>query len=42
MKLASFHAAGRDRLGAAVEELALIDLAEAAAAASLDHWPPAT
>ena len=36
MKLASFHAAGRDRLGAAVEELALIDLAEAAAAASLD------
>jgi 2-keto-4-pentenoate hydratase/2-oxohepta-3-ene-1,7-dioic acid hydratase in catechol pathway len=36
MKLASFHAAGRDRLGAAVDELALVDLAEAAVAASID------
>ena len=32
MKLASFHAQGRDRIGAAIAEDALIDLAEAAAA----------
>ena len=36
MRLASFHAAGRDRLGAAVDEQSLIDLAEAAAAAGLE------
>lgn len=33
MKLASFHAHGRDRIGAAIADDALIDLAEAAAAA---------
>ncbi|SRR5579875_772278 len=36
MKLASFRAAGRDRLGAAVTDDLLIDLAEAAAAAGID------
>jgi 2-keto-4-pentenoate hydratase/2-oxohepta-3-ene-1,7-dioic acid hydratase in catechol pathway len=39
MKLASFHAAGKDRLGAAVDEGAVIDLAEAAAAAGGAELP---
>jgi len=34
MKLASFHAQGRDRIGAAIGDDALVDLAEAAAASS--------
>ncbi len=37
MKLASFRAAGRDRLGAALDGHSLIDLGEAAAAAGLDR-----
>ncbi len=36
MRLASFHARGRDRLGAALVDGTLIDLAEAAAAADAD------
>ncbi len=36
MRLASFHARGRDRIGAALADDALIDLAEAAAAAGID------
>lgn len=35
MRLASFHALGRDRIGAALSDDALIDLAEAAAAAAI-------
>jgi 2-keto-4-pentenoate hydratase/2-oxohepta-3-ene-1,7-dioic acid hydratase in catechol pathway len=35
MKIASFHAAGRDRLGAVISDDALIDLAEAARAAGV-------
>jgi 2-keto-4-pentenoate hydratase/2-oxohepta-3-ene-1,7-dioic acid hydratase in catechol pathway len=37
MKIASFHAAGRERLGAAVTDDSLIDLAEAARAAGIDE-----
>ena len=37
MRLASFNVMGRDRLGAVVAEGALIDLAEAAAAAGVDR-----
>jgi 2-keto-4-pentenoate hydratase/2-oxohepta-3-ene-1,7-dioic acid hydratase in catechol pathway len=40
MRLASFRAQGRDRLGAAVDDDALIDLAEAAAAAGIDAGGP--
>ncbi|HEY2591764.1 MAG TPA: fumarylacetoacetate hydrolase family protein [Steroidobacteraceae bacterium] len=46
MKLASFHAQGRDRIGAAIADDALVDLAEAAAAWRLqsggDAIDPAT
>lgn len=41
MRLASFHAHGRDRLGAAVAEDALVDLAEAARGAGIDDVGPA-
>lgn len=42
MRLASFHARGRDRIGAATDDgLALIDLAEACAAAGLVAKAPA-
>jgi 2-keto-4-pentenoate hydratase/2-oxohepta-3-ene-1,7-dioic acid hydratase in catechol pathway len=37
MKFASFHAAGRERLGAAVTDDSLIDLAEAARATGIDE-----
>ncbi len=40
MRLASFHAQGRDRLGAAITDDALIDLAEAAAVAGIDAGNP--
>ncbi|MGH8228437.1 MAG: fumarylacetoacetate hydrolase family protein [Steroidobacteraceae bacterium] len=40
MRLASFHAAGRDRIGAAVADEVLIDLAEAAAAAGIEARGP--
>ena len=41
MKIASFHAGGRDRLGALVAEDALIDLAEGARAAGIADSGPA-
>lgn len=40
MKLASFQVQGRDRLGAAVSDQELVDLAEAAAAAGIDAGGP--
>ncbi|MGH8150455.1 MAG: fumarylacetoacetate hydrolase family protein [Steroidobacteraceae bacterium] len=42
MRLASFHASGRDRLGAALADDELIDLAEAAAAAGIGAGGGAT
>ncbi len=38
MRFASFHAAGRDRLGVALSEDELIDVAEAGAASGCEYW----